>query len=130
MYPAPVTPAAVLRERTVHRPAPVVIHEPIAAPPPAAVPFVRHDEPPVLIDDAPQISSGGTAAPKDEHPQPPGEPGIAFEPVPGTPPAGTGAGAAAPLRAAQAPGTDVSAAETAAPMGEAAGAVSPTPAVP
>ena len=130
MYPAPVTPAPALHQRTVHRPAPVVVHEPIAAPPPAAVPFVRHDEPPVLIDDAPQISSGGTAAPKDEHPQPPGEPGIAFEPVPGTPPAGTGAGAAAPLRAAQAPGTDVSAAETAAPMGEAASAVSPTPAVP
>jgi RNA polymerase sigma factor (sigma-70 family) len=46
-------------------PSPAKWDRPITAPPPAPVPIVGHDEPPVLIGDEPQVSSGGTAAPEE-----------------------------------------------------------------
>ena len=82
-FPTPPAPVPVQREYNVRRPAPVAVHEPIAAPPPAAVPLPRQDTPPVLVDDAPQVASGGGAEPTEQlHP---GMTGAATEP--GAPPA-------------------------------------------
>jgi RNA polymerase sigma factor (sigma-70 family) len=100
----PAAPAAAPRERTLHRPAPEGWNSPITAPPPAAFPVTGNDEPPVVVDDEPQLSSGGTAAPADE----PAETGTAADPAAGVIPAD----GPAPAGEAQLPGADAPAAET------------------
>ena len=95
----PAAPAAAPGERALHRPAPGGWHSPITAPPPAAVPVTGNDEPPVVVDDEPQLFSGGTAAPA--------ETGTAGEPATGAIPSD----GAAPAGEAQLPGADAPAAE-------------------
>ena len=109
---APAAPAAAPRERAQRRPAPDGWNSPITAPPPAAFPVTGNDEPPVVVDDAPQLSSGGTAAPAEE----PAESGTAVEPGAGAIPAD----GSAPAGEAQLPGADAPVAEASpAPASEA-----------
>jgi RNA polymerase sigma factor (sigma-70 family) len=61
--PAAAAPAA---ERAARGPATGADDEPITAPPPEPVPVPGHDEEPVAVGGAPQISSGGTRAPEEE----------------------------------------------------------------
>jgi RNA polymerase sigma factor (sigma-70 family) len=61
--PAAAAPAA---ERAARGPGAGADDEPITAPPPEPVPVPGHDEQPVAVGGAPQISSGGTAAQEDE----------------------------------------------------------------
>ena len=66
MFPTPSAPAPVQRAHGSDQPAPVAVHEPIAAPPPAAVALARQDSPPVLVDGGPQVASGSDAAPGEQ----------------------------------------------------------------
>ena len=96
---APAAPAAAPGERALHRPAPGGWNSPITAPPPAPVRVTGNDEPPVVVDDEPQLFTGGTAAPAETGTA--GEPAAGAIPSDGTAPAGD----------AQLPGADAPAAE-------------------
>ena len=73
--------------------------QPLVAPPPEPAPYVGHDDAPVAVGGAPQVSSGGTVAPDEE----PAGIGTATDQTAGTAPGG----ATAPDSEATAPDTPV-----------------------
>jgi RNA polymerase sigma factor (sigma-70 family) len=92
---------------------------PLVAPPPEPAPYVGHDDPPVAVGGAPQVSSGGTAAPDEE----PAGTGTATEQTSGTAPGGT----ASPQPEAPAQDTPVAEPSTPAPPAPPPGGTTPPP---
>jgi RNA polymerase sigma factor (sigma-70 family) len=114
----PAQPAATPRHEKAGAGDAARRHErPLVAPPPAPAPYVGHDDPPVAVGGAPQVSSGGTAAPDE----PPAGTGTTTEQTSGTAPGG----ATAPATPASDP--PVADASTPAPAAPQPGGTTPPP---
>jgi len=109
--PAAAAPAAAPREHAGR--GSELSDEAITAPPPAPVGAIDHEDAPVLVGGAPQVSSGGTAAPEDDaaetgtttEPSAGALPEATATPAPGAEPAGTATPTAEPTPTAATPPT-------------------------
>jgi hypothetical protein len=116
----PAQPAATpRREKAGAGDAPRRSDRPLVAPPPEPAPYVGHDDPPVAVGGAPQVTSGGTAAPDEA----PAGTGTATDQTSGTAPGGT----AEPQPDAPAPDTPVAEPSTPAPPAPPTGGTTPPP---
>jgi RNA polymerase sigma factor (sigma-70 family) len=85
---APAAPADATPKRDKSRAgADTRREQPIAAPPPAPAPYTGHDDPPVAVGGAPQVSSGGHAGPDETTGAVVSEPATGAVPDAATPPA-------------------------------------------